>query len=102
MNARQKAKKYKKELDFIKNRVFKPTYVTKQECGVKEFASRLTFVGTRVYCNEVPEDVITRKVIEDLLDNPDLQRYIKVTKHVDLNVGKSFIEAKIKVVEPWQ
>ena len=78
MNARQKAKKLKKELEFFKSRTIKPIVI-------REDHKIITLGGRREYSYEemkyaVNEDIIMRNVLHDIIDR---SIFLKRTGHMN-------------------
>lgn len=66
MNARQKAKKYKKELDELKKQTVKPVYVEQKHLQVESFVIKHAFSESYV---KLPEDVMKRQLVKQLIDD---------------------------------
>ena len=99
MNARQKAKKLKKELEFFKSRTIKPTVI-------KEEHKIITLGGRREYSYEEMkyvvnnEDIIKRDVLYDITTSPLFLDMIKIHSHVDEISGNRVVKYEVRMVDP--
>ena len=99
MNARQKAKKLKKELEFFKSRTIKPTVI-------KEEHKIITLGGRREYSYEEMkyvvnnEDIIMRDVLYDITTSPLFRDMVEIHSHVDERSGIGVVEYKVRMVDP--
>ena len=99
MNARQKAKKLKKELEFFKSRTIKPTVI-------KEEHKIITLGGRREYSYEEMkyvvnnEDIIMRDVLHDITTSPLFLDMVEIHSHVDERSGIGVVEYKVRMVDP--
>lgn len=99
MNARQKAKKYKRELDILKGRAQIPFLVEKTLNNTVVIASR-AYVHKK---DAIPEEVIYAELIRKLIDTPEFKQAITFqTAPGDINYAPNCIEylAELKVVMP--
>ena len=100
MNARQKAKKLKKELEFFKSRTLKPTVIRDEH-------KIITLVGRREYSYEAMKyavvnnkDIIIRDVLHDIATSPLFQDMVEIHSHVDEISGKGVVKYKVRMVDP--
>ena len=98
MNARQKAKKLKKELEFFKSRTPKPTVI-------REKHKIITLGGRREYSYEemkyaVNEDIIMRNVLHDITTSPLFLDMVEIHRHVDEISGNKVVKYEVRMVDP--
>ena len=101
MNARQKAKKLKKELEFFKSRTIKPTVI-------REEHKIITLVGRREYSYEAMKyavvnnnkDIIIRDVLHDIATSPLFRDMVEIYSHVDEISGKGVVKYEVRMVDP--
>ena len=99
MNARQKAKKLKKELEFFKSRTIKPTVI-------KEEHKIITLGGRREYSYEEMKyavnnkDIIIRDVLHDITTSPLFLDMVEIHRHVDEISGKGVVKYEVRMVDP--
>ena len=98
MNARQKAKKLKKELEFFKSRTLEPTVI-------REEHKITTLGGRREYSYEemkyaVNEDIIMRNVLHDITTSPLFLDMVEIHSHVDEISGNKVVKYEVRMVDP--
>ena len=99
MNARQKAKKLKKELEFFKSRTLKPTVIRDEH-------KIITLVGRREYSYEEMkysvnnEDIIMRDVLHDITTSPLFLDMVEIHSHVDEISGNKVVKYEVRMVDP--
>ena len=99
MNARQKAKKLKKELEFFKSRTIKPIVI-------RDDHKIITLGGRREYSYEEMkyavnnEDIIMRDVLHDIATSPLFQDMVEIHSHVDEISGKGVVKYEVRMVDP--
>ena len=74
MNARQKAKKYKKELDELKKLTVKPVYVEQTQLHVESLVVKHGFLEMPI---NLSEDVIKRQLVKQLIND---ERFIDLVE----------------------
>lgn len=94
MNARQKAKKYKRELDILKGQVI-PFKIDKTQREVKTIEAAISYFG-----GPVTEDEVLPEIAEIISYDPEFRKSIEVdVKYIpDNDVYK--IQGRVKVVMP--
>ena len=99
MNARQKAKKLKKELEFFKSRTIKPTVIIEEH-------KIITLGGRREYSYEEMKyavnnkDIIMRSVLHDITTSPLFLDMVEIYSHVNERSGSGVVEYKVRMVDP--
>ena len=98
MNARQKAKKLKKELEFFKSRTIKPIVI-------RDDHKIITLGGRREYSYEemkyaVNEDIIMRNVLHDITTSPLFLDMVKIHSHADEISGNRVVKYEVRMVDP--
>lgn len=73
MNARQKAKKYKQELEILKKQTIRPLYIERKPLPVETFVSRRAFTGLYI-----PDEDIKRILLEQLIHDENFVNSIKL------------------------
>lgn len=97
MNARQKAKKYKQELDILKGKAL-PYTIEKSQGKVKTIMVEDRFRAEDVY--RLPPKVIANSMVRTLAHCEDLVRAVKLDNFYDRETDTVLIQAKLKVVMP--
>lgn len=97
MNARQKAKKYKKELDILKGQV--APFKFKSALGKVE-----TIRAERYFpmeeLSDLPPRVVGDAMIDDLVVTDAFRRALKFDNHYIMETDTMLIRADLKVVMP--
>lgn len=73
MNARQKAKKYKQELEILKKQTTRPFYIERQPLPIETFVSKRTFTGLHI-----PDEDIKRILLEQLIHDENFVNSVKL------------------------
>jgi hypothetical protein len=97
MNARQKAKKYKRELDILKGQVapfkFKSALGKVETIGVEE-CFRMEDIS------KVPPKIIVNSMIRALMDTDQIRQAMTLDNHYVMETDTMIIRADLKVVMP--
>lgn len=96
MNARQKAKKYKQELDRLKNMTIKPKIIY-TEYPVREFKAIRRFPMWEA--DVLTEDRILHTLSRDILENKDIWNCMNLRWGKEEHTNSLVIEANIGVVD---
>ena len=97
MNARQKAKKYKLELERLKSMVIEPTYVYEDIRDVVKLRADYIVPGYPEINDEI-NAIIRDKLVRELAASKDFAKAVKFTTSVDEFTGRIRISAEIKVL----
>lgn len=98
MNARQKAKKYKRELDILKGRVAKPVFVSSEQVETRTLRIK------RIYDSEqhgvaLPADVMQNELLRMLGNSEQLREAVKFDYgYFDWSTGCRVCTAELEVV----
>ena len=97
MNARQKAKKYKLELERLKSMVIEPTYVYEDIRDVVKLRADYIVPGYPEINDEI-NAIIRDKLVRELAASKDFAKAVKFTTSVDEFTGRIRISAEVKVL----
>ena len=97
MNARQKAKKYKRELERLKSMVIKPTYVYENIRDVVKLRADYIVPGYPEINDEI-NTIIRDKLVRELAASEDFAKAAKFTTSVDEFTGRIRLSAAVKVL----
>ena len=97
MNARQKAKKYKLELERLKSMVIEPTYVYE---GIRDAVTLRADYIVPGYpeINDEINAIIRGKLVRELAASKDFAKAVKFTTSVDELIGRIRLSAEVKVL----
>lgn len=98
MNARQKAKKYKRELEDLKSMVIKPTYVYED---IRDAVTLRAESLVPSYYNQLDDEtnaMFRGKLVRELAASEDFRRAVKFTTSVDEFTYGIKISAEVKVL----
>ena len=77
MNARQKAKKYKRELEMLKKQTIRPMYIEREPRAID------TFVSKQIFSVFIPEDDRKRILIKELANDKRFFDSVKLETPLD-------------------
>ena len=97
MNARQKAKKYKRELERLKSMVIKPMYVYEDIRDVVKLRADYIVPGYPEINDEI-NAIIRDKLVMELASSEDFTKAVKFTTSVDEFTGRIRLSAEVKVL----
>ena len=97
MNARQKAKKYKRELERLKSMVIKPTYVYEDIRDVVKLRADYIVPGYPEI-NDETNAIVRDKLVRELAASKDFAKAVKFTTSVDEFTGRIRLSAEVKVL----
>ena len=97
MNARQKAKKYKRELERLKSMVIEPTYVYEDNRDVVKLRADYIVPGYLEINDEI-NAIIRGKLVRELAASEDFAKAVKFTTSVDELIGRIRLSAEVKVL----
>lgn len=97
MNARQKAKKYKLELERLKSMVIEPTYVYEDIRDVVKLKADYIVSGYPEINDEI-NAIIRGKLVRKLAASEDFAKAVKFTTSVDELIGRIRLSAEVKVL----
>lgn len=97
MNARQKAKKYKRELERLKSMVIEPTYVYKDNRDVVKLRADYIVPGYLEIDDET-NAIVRGKLVRELASSKDFAKAVKFTTSVDELIGRIRLSAEVKVL----
>ena len=99
MNARQKAKKYKRELELLRamTRNDNP-YITVEPHRIETFRARQTYDTHGLY-SPPTTDVLQSILMRMIADDPEFRKYVEFGTYADPGTGRITCEARIKVVD---
>ena len=97
MNARQKAKKYKRELERLKSIVIKPMYVYEDNRDVVKLRADYIVPGYPEINDEI-NAIIRGKLVRELAASEDFAKAVKFTTSVDELIGRIRLSAELKVL----
>lgn len=99
MNARQKAKKYKQQIDLMNKMVYKPkTVVT----NIHVDKLRYTRAFNPEEVRSIPPEVIKRIMIEGLTSSGSFKENVHIESHLDRSSQNLIVEANIGIASGWQ
>ena len=99
MNARQKAKKLKKELEFFKSRTLEPT-VIREEHKITTLGGRREYSYEEMKYVVNNEDIIMRDVLYDITTSPLFRDMVEIHSHVDEISGNKVVKYEVRMVDP--
>lgn len=97
MNARQKAKKYKRELERLKSMVIEPTYVYEDNRDVVKLRADYIVPGYLEIDDET-NAIVRSKLVRELAASKDFAKAVKFTTSVDELIGRIRLSAEVKVL----
>ena len=97
MNARQKAKKYKRELERLKSMVIEPTYVHEDNRDVVKLRADYIVPGYLEIDDET-NAIVRGKLVRELAASKDFAKAVKFTTSVDELIGRIRLSAEVKVL----
>ena len=97
MNARQKAKKYKRKLEHLKLMVIEPTYVYKDNRDVVKLRADYIVPGYLEIDDET-NAIVRGKLVRELASSKDFAKAVKFTTSVDELIGRIRLSAEVKVL----
>ena len=97
MNARQKAKKYKRELEHLKSMVIKPMYVYEDNRDVVKLRADYIVPGYLEIDDET-NSIVRDKLVRELAASKDFAKAVKFTTSVDEFTGRIRLSAEVKVL----
>ena len=97
MNARQKAKKYKLELERLKSMVIEPTYVYEDIRDVVKLRADYIVPGYLEIDDET-NAIVRGKLVRELAASKDFAKAVKFTTSVDEFTGRIRLSAEVKVL----
>ena len=97
MNARQKAKKYKLELERLKSMVIKPMYVYENNRDVVKLRADYIVPGYPEINDEI-NAIVRGKLVRELAASKDFAKAVKFTTSVDELIGRIRLSAEVKVL----
>ena len=97
MNARQKAKKYKRELERLKSMVIEPTYVYEDNRDVVKLRADYIVPGYLEIDDET-NAIVRGKLVRELAASEDFAKAVKFTTSVDELIGRIRLSAEVKVL----
>lgn len=98
MNARQKAKKYKRELDILKGQITKPIAISQEQVETKVVRVKQVYNTdeTRIV---IPTDVMQRNLLRMLGNSDELREAVKFDYgYFDRSNGRRVCTAELEVV----
>ena len=97
MNARQKSKKYKRELERLKSMVIKPTYVYEDNRDVVKLRADYIVPGyLEIYDETIA--IVRGKLVRKLAASENFAKAVKFTTSVDEFTGRIRLSAEVKVL----
>ena len=97
MNARQKAKKYKKELEFLKGIPFKPVYI--HEDTIHAVPLRVDYIiPAYPEIDDETNAIIRGKLVRELAASEDFAKAVRFSTSVDEFTGRIRLAAEVKVL----
>lgn len=97
MNARQKAKKYKQELERLKSMVIEPMYVYKDIRDVVKLRADY-IVPSYLEIDDETNAIVRDKLVRELAASKDFAKAVKFTTSVDELIGRIRLSAEVKVL----
>ena len=97
MNARQKAKKYKRELERLKSMVIKPMYVYEDNRDVVKLRADYIVPGYLEIDDET-NAIVRGKLVRELASSEDFAKAVKFSTSVDELIGRIRLSAEVKVL----
>lgn len=97
MNARQKAKKYKRELERLKSMVIKPMYVYEDNRDVVKLRADYIIPGYLEIDDET-NAIVRSKLVRELAASENFAKAVKFTTSVDEFTGRIRLSAEVKVL----
>ena len=97
MNARQKAKKYKRELDILKGQVV-PFKIASTQGKVETIRVERRFsMGVLSY---MPSKIVVNEMIKELSSSDTFKHAMRLDNHYEEFNGAMIVQAELKVVMP--
>ena len=97
MNARQKAKKYKRELERLKSMVIKSMYVYEDNRDVVKLRADYIVPGYLEIDDET-NAIVRGKLVRELAASKDFAKAVKFTTSADEFTGRIRLSAEVKVL----
>ena len=97
MNARQKAKKYKREFERLKSMIIKPMYVYEDNRDVVKLRADYIVPGYLEIDDET-NAIVRGKLVRELAASKDFAKAVKFTTSVDELIGRIRLSAEVKVL----
>lgn len=97
MNARQKAKKYKQELERLKSMVIKPMYVYEDDRDVVKLRADYIVPGYLEIDDET-NAIVRSKLVRELAASEDFAKAVRFSTSVDEFTGRIRLSAEVKVL----
>lgn len=97
MNARQKAKKYKRELERLKSMVMEPTYVHEDIRDAVKLRADYIVPGYPEIDDET-NAIIRGKLVRELAASKDFAKAVRFSTSVDEFTGRIRLAAEVKVL----
>lgn len=98
MNARQKAKKYKRELERLKSMVIEPMYVYEDNRDIVKLRADYIVPGYLEIDDET-NAIVRGKLVRELAASKDFAKAVKFTTSVDELIGRIRLSAEVKVLK---
>ena len=97
MNARQKAKKYKRELERLKSMVIEQTYVYEDKRDVVKLRADYIVPGYLEIDDET-NAIVRGKLVRELAESKDFSKVVRFSTSVDEFTGHIRLSAEVKVL----
>ena len=97
MNARQKAKKYKRELELLRGTSINIPRITAEPHRIETFRARQTYDTHGLY-SPPTTDILQNILMRMIADDPEFRKYVEFGNSLDPSTGRITCEARIKVV----
>ena len=97
MNTRQKAKKYKRELERLKSMVIKPMYVYEDNRDAVKLRADYIIPGYSEI-NDETNAIVRSKLVRELAASEDFAKAVKFTTSFDEFTGRIRLSAEVKVL----
>ena len=97
MNARQKAKKYKLELERLKSMVIKPMYIHEDNRDAVKLRADYIVPGYLEIDDET-NAIVRGKLVRELAASKDFAKAVKFSTSVDELIGRIRLSAELKVL----
>ena len=97
MNARQKAKKYKRELENLKSMLIKPVYIHEDTTHAVKLRADYVVPGYPEIDDET-NAIVRGKLIRELAASKDFAKAVRFSTSVDELTGRIRLSAEVKVL----
>lgn len=97
MNARQKAKKYKRELENLKSMLIKPVYIHEDTTHAVALRADYIIPGYPEIDDET-NAIVRGKLVRELAASEDFAKAVRFSTSVDEFTGRIRLSAEVKVL----